>query len=232
MIIYVTQKQSTDKHGQSLDVLETRYNDYFQQNSFFPPDALFLPVSNALEQVVKLIDSIKPDCIIFTGGNNVKPVSLAEQESVGDFCPKRDEVEQYLIQYADRNNIPKLAICRGFQFLNVYYGGKLSYFLPEHAMQRRHQCEFENQELMVNSYHQHGIYPAQLSNKLKAIALSVEQHPVVEAYINVAKDISPTLGVQWHPERDDIQPDLFKMIWEKLINESGHFSCWHGQAAR
>lgn len=229
MIIYITQKQIQDKHGQSLDALESKYIDYFLKQKLFPENAVFVPVPNLLSHAIQLIESIKPQYIIFTGGNNVKPP--VANDLVDDLCPTRDEVEQFLIHFADSNQIPKLAICRGFQFLNVYYGGKLHYFLPEHASLRKHMCIYKNEAFMVNSYHQHGIYSSQLSQKLIRIAQTNDIEPIVEAYTNKSHDISPTLGVQWHPERDDIKPDLFKMIWEKFVNESSHFSRGHGQAA-
>ncbi len=229
MIIYITQKQLQDKHSQSLDALESKYIDYFLTQKIFPENAIFVPVPNSLSHVMKLSQTLSPQWIIFTGGNNVTPVT--PNELVDDLCPKRDEVEAFLISFADNNHIPKLAICRGFQFLNIYYGGELHYFLPEHGA-RKHMCSYENETLMVNSYHQHGIYPSQLSTKLIGIAETFDKDPIVEAYINRSNDISPTLGVQWHPERDEIKPDLFKMIWEKFVNESSHFSRGHGQAAR
>ncbi|MCS5712322.1 gamma-glutamyl-gamma-aminobutyrate hydrolase family protein [Candidatus Berkiella aquae] len=226
MIIYITQKKLKDKHGQSLDVLENAYIQYYLANHMFAENAVFIPVTNHLQQTMRLTQTMKPDWIIFTGGNNVTPDTNSEKALVDDLCPDRDEVERYLIQYADMHHIPKLAICRGFQFLNVIYGGQLSYFLTAHGELRKHPCVFEEQEYLINSYHQHGIKVSQLSAQLKPIVLADDN--VVEAYVNVSDKLSPTLGVQWHPERDAIKPDLFKMIWEKFVNESTHFSRRHG----
>lgn len=228
MIIYITQKQLIDKHGQPLDALESKYIDYFLAHKIFPENAVFVPVANSPKHIAKLTETIVPQWVIFTGGNNVKPENVELTETVDDLCPLRDEVERYLINYADNNNIPKLAICRGFQYLNVHYGGGLSYFLPGHSALRQHRCLYEHAGHRVNSYHQHGIYLRQLSAKLKMIACSDEENQVVEAYTNASDDISPTLGVQWHPERDDLKPDLFKMIWEKFLNESSYFSRRNG----
>jgi gamma-glutamyl-gamma-aminobutyrate hydrolase PuuD len=95
MIIFITQKQMIDKHHQTIDALETNYIDYFQETNIFPNEALFIPIVNNLTQIKILVQKIKPDIIIFTGGNDVKP---KDNNSIdGDFVPRRDEVENFLI---------------------------------------------------------------------------------------------------------------------------------------
>lgn len=211
---------SHDKHQQPIDVLESGYISYFLRHNMFPNDSVFIPVVNQTSLVQLMLNKVRPDFIVFTGGNNVKPTDKTLAEKVGDFCEARDIVETLLAQYADSNNIPKLAICRGCQFLNVYYGGSLTYYLSEHSI-GKHIVRWDNAECSVNSYHQHGIEAANLASLFEPIVMS-DDNRIVEAYRNRSKDISPTLGIQWHPERDDIIPDLFLKIGKPFINESCH----------
>lgn len=219
MIIFITLKVLRDQYGQMLDGLEKGYIEYFQKEKIFPPNAIFILVPNNLEQVEYLSQKLKPACIIFTGGNNVK-TNDSLNLNIDDVFPERDAVESFLIDYADQNNIFKLAICRGLQFLNLYYGGNIQYFLKNHLTAKDHLCIYEKQEYWVNSYHNHGIYLNDLAINLKPIVFS-KNDKTVEAVINSRK-ISPTLGVQWHPERKAFPVDLFKIIWAKYFYESSY----------
>lgn len=212
MIIYITQKQIKDKHGAQCDSLEAAYIKYFESKKLFGHDAIYLPVANNIFAVKALLNHQKPDLIILSGGNNVMPSDTALHEQVADFCIERDEVEKLLVEYADIHQVPKIAICRGFQYLNKLYGGEITYFLSEHQ-ERKHPCLYENQEYTVNSYHQHGILSHQLSSLLKPIAFTKDQH-LIEGYVHHSTNISPTLGVQWHPERDNEGESLFEILWD------------------
>jgi len=220
MIIFITQKIIHDKHQQVLDGLEQQYISYLK--SLLPKTAIFIPIINDVTHVRRLADMIKPDLLIITGGNDVQPIR-EEDNYTYDICPNRDEVERYLIDYADENNIYKLGICRGFQFLNVHYGGRLSYQLNTHPPGMDHVCLYENNEYNVNSYHRQGVHKDDIASCLKPIAFS-ERDYLVEAYIDQTDMISPTLAVQWHPERKQSSVDLFKILWSQFYNESNH-SC-------
>ena len=59
------------------------------------------------------IELINPSGIVLSGGNDI-----------GEF-PERDKTEFFLIDYAVKNKIPLLGICRGFQMLAKWDGGNL-----------------------------------------------------------------------------------------------------------
>ncbi len=217
MVIFITLKILKDQHNQMLDGLEQAYIEYFQREKIFPSNAIFIPVPNNLEHTKYLMQHMTPSCIIFTGGNNVQTDGNL---NIDDIFPERDAVEGFLVEHADQNSIFKLAICRGLQFLNLYYGGKIQYFLKNHPTVEDHLCIYEKNEYWVNSYHNHGIPLTDLAKNLKPIVFSKEDK-IVEAVINSTK-ISPTLGVQWHPERKQFPVDLFKIIWDKYFYESNY----------
>jgi gamma-glutamyl-gamma-aminobutyrate hydrolase PuuD len=99
--------------------------------------------------------------------------------------------------------------------INHYYGGTLEYYIKNHPI-GSHLVVYQDQDYMVNSYHHDGITKEGLSSQLKAIVYS-KQDQLVEGYVNRADNISTTLGVQWHPERDQFPIDLFKILWKKIL---------------
>lgn len=146
----------------------------------------------------------------------------------------RDATTLPLIREAIRRGIPLLAICRGFQEVNVALGGSLHQAvhhvagMADHREQKSHTLEQQYApshrvlldpggrmaqilgvaEIMVNSLHGQGI------NRL-APSLAVEARAddgLVEAY-RVADAIGFTLAVQWHPEwRFAENPDSMKLF--------------------
>jgi len=149
--------------------------------------------------------------------------------------PARDATTLPLIRAAIQRGIPLLAICRGFQEVNVALGGTLHQAVHDVAGMNDHREQktrtLEQQyapshrvllepsgrmaqildgvsEIMVNSLHGQGI------NRL-APSLAVEARAddgLVEAY-RVADAIGFTLAVQWHPEwRFAENPDSVKLF--------------------
>ncbi|MYN26427.1 gamma-glutamyl-gamma-aminobutyrate hydrolase family protein [Duganella levis] len=147
----------------------------------------------------------------------------------------RDATTLPLIRAAIKRGIPLLAICRGFQEVNVALGGSLHqavHAVPGMADHRERKDDTLDQqyapshrvlldpggrmaqilngasEIMVNSLHGQGI------NQL-ASGLAVEAHAddgLVEAY-RVADAKGFTLAVQWHPEwRFSDNPDSVKLF--------------------
>jgi putative glutamine amidotransferase len=147
----------------------------------------------------------------------------------------RDATTLPLIRAAIKRGIPLLAICRGFQEVNVALGGSLHqavHAMPGMADHRERKDDTLDQqyapshrvlldpggrmvqilngagEIMVNSLHGQGI------NQL-APGLAVEAHAddgLVEAY-RVADAKGFTLAVQWHPEwRFSDNPDSVKLF--------------------
>ena len=164
------------------------------------------------------------DGIMLTGSaSNVHP-SYYSQDVLDPSLPQdpaRDETTLPLIRAAVARGIPIIAICRGFQEMNVALGGSLHQAVqavpghfdhrekPELGMDEQYGDAHKIRiieggmlhgilgasEIPVNSLHGQGVN--ELAPGLKAEALA--EDGLVEAF---SVSISPgfTLAVQWHPE--------------------------------
>jgi len=76
-----------------------------------------------VEEVVGHLDGL-----IISGGADVEPARYGAEpeENLGTTEPERDEWELALLAAARRREVPVLAICRGFQLVNVHFGGTLN----------------------------------------------------------------------------------------------------------
>jgi putative glutamine amidotransferase len=91
--------------------------------------ALLVPPST--EGVAETIAAL--DGLIFSGGIDIDPAQYGHERhpSTDPAQVHRDEGELALLAAALEADLPTLAICRGFQLLNVLRGGDLIQHLPE-----------------------------------------------------------------------------------------------------
>jgi putative glutamine amidotransferase len=157
------------------------------------------------------------DGFLLTGGGDVAPSLYAGKpsERVYGVDDKRDSYELALVDYAVRNDVPLLAICRGIQILNVALGGTLVVDIPtdlegalrhldlEHWTGTAHVVSIApgsavskhvGEELEVNSMHHQGV--ATPGDGLEAVAWAPDG--MVEAVERPDKRF--IVGIQWHPE--------------------------------
>jgi putative glutamine amidotransferase len=184
---------------------------------------LVLPALGAATDLESVLATA--DGIMLTGSpSNLSPAlygeALLDAASPGDAA--RDATTLPLIRAALKRGIPLLAICRGFQEVNVALGGSLHQAVHLVAGMADHrenlQQPLEQQyapahrvllepagtlaamlgghaEIMVNSLHGQGI--ARLANGLVVEARADDG--LVEAY-SVQDAPGFTLALQWHPE--------------------------------
>ncbi len=182
---------------------------------------LLIPAIEAklpVQQVLKTLDGI-----LFTGSpSNIEPHHYGASPITGDFNDQaRDATSLPLIRAAIEQGVPILGICRGFQEMNVAFGGSLWQKVHEQAdmMDHReqgddtdsrysriaHPVHFTSGGLLeqiagqesaeVNSLHHQGI--RELAPNLIAEAKAPDG--LVEAF-RVANSPAFSLAVQWHPE--------------------------------
>ncbi|MDE1180385.1 gamma-glutamyl-gamma-aminobutyrate hydrolase family protein [Paraburkholderia sp.] len=164
------------------------------------------------------------DGLLFTGSySNVEPHRYGGAASAPGTLhdPYRDATTLPLMRAAIERGVPMLAICRGFQEMNVVFGGTLHQavhdvegyadhrenkvdpidvqYAPAHALRIErdgvlHRCSGVL-EAMVNSLHGQGI--DRLGDGLQIEARAPDG--LIEA-ISVKGGRSFALGLQWHPE--------------------------------
>ena len=82
------------------------------------------------------------DGVLLAGGTDIAP-SLYNQprdEKTEDPDDERDGLERILLAGAFEADIPVLAICRGLQFFNVYFGGTLHQHIEGHTQPGVHDA--------------------------------------------------------------------------------------------
>jgi putative glutamine amidotransferase len=181
-----------------------------------------IPALGGEFDVTPIVERI--DGLLLTGSpSNVEPRFYKGEPSRDGTLhdPERDHAAFALIPVAVRSGLPLLAICRGFQEMNVAFGGTLHQVVHEVPGIGRHM-EDESRPLQeqyapahtvrftaggllerltgrrsdtVNSVHHQGV--AELGENLDVEA--VAEDGLVEAFV-VRDAPGFTLGVQWHPE--------------------------------
>ena len=94
------------------------------------------PSADGVAETLEVLDGI-----IFSGGADIGPVEYGADAHPETDEPHsaRDAGELALLSAALERDIPTLAICRGFQLLNVVRGGDLVQHLPESLGHERHR---------------------------------------------------------------------------------------------
>jgi putative glutamine amidotransferase len=180
------------------------------------------------------------DGVVATGSrSNVHPTLYGAQESerAEPYDSARDATTLPLIRAAIAQGVPLLAICRGFQELNVALGGTLDIeiqempgrmdhrggpsnapqderFAPRHPVliQAEGNCLgriLGAEEIAVNSVHRQAV--GRLSDRLQVEATAPDG-TIEAASVRGAKGF--TLGMQWHPEYWARSDDPSRRIFE------------------
>jgi len=215
MLIAISQRNDKNKHGDRIDNLENNYINYFERFGI-----KLLPIPNTTKDVSYYFENFPVSAIILTGGNDVNPELYGEKPDEGLAVSKeRDNTERRMLEIAVNKKLPVFGFCRGMQFINVFFKGKLINDIKDHVGANHvaitHTIKIINEEakkvlgdeIGVNSYHNQGITPDTLSPELTAFATADD---VVEGFYHPSL---PIAGVEWHPERKS--PD--EAANEKLV---------------
>jgi len=204
-----------------MDTLENNYINYFEKFGI-----KLIPISNSTKNINSYFEKFPISGIILSGGNDINPElynkKINESEKKKLFISnERDETEKELLRIAIKKKIPVLGICRGMQFINVFFKGKLINIKEENQSEIGHLAtehtikiinnkakKLLNNESRINSYHGYGINKKTLSSELEIFAQTDDA--LIEGLYH---PLFPIVGIQWHPERKS--PD--ERINNKLI---------------
>jgi len=208
-------KERKSYNAKTLSYVENETVDYVASSGCTP---IIIP-DLAEEYLYPYLQEL--DGIILHGGADVAPESYSEKpigEWLGDKL--RDDYELRIIDFAFKNQIPVLGICRGCQILNVYFGGTLYQDIPTqvnggviHSDNDKfdlnyHKIAFTGENLLqriyinkpaqyVNSIHHQAV--KDLGKDLEALCISPDDG-IIEAYRYKGINKGFYLGIQWHPE--------------------------------
>lgn len=161
--------------------------------------------------------------LVITGNKYDVPPHLYGQdthkETLLDESTERLDFEKTLIHHAYTHSLPLLAICGGFQLLNVLFGGTLIQHLPDHndgSINHRQQAGTYHEP-----HHSVKITPGSLLHRIggrTGAAVNSDHHQAVDKLgkgftVNatasdgtiegIEHSLHPfLLGLQWHPEYD------------------------------
>jgi len=152
------------------------------------------------------------DALCLGGGEDMEPsrygAAIDPMTEAAD--PRRDALELSLVATAHERDLPILGICRGFQVINVAYGGSLVQHVEGHREKNgpilKHiavatpgsklaeACGTE--PFSVNARHHQAV-------DAKALAPGLVPTARIDGFIEAFEDPSRRwlVAVQWHPER-------------------------------
>ena len=178
------------------------------------------PDDDGVDEVLDALDGL-----IFSGGNDLEPEGYgadAHPATVGT-NPERDRGELALLKAALDRDLPVLAICRGFQVLNVARGGDIVQHLPEvvgheehrgvvgefseHAVRVDPSSRIREVDGAVKSHHHQAL--GRVGAGLREVAWA--EDGTVEGLEDPDKPF--VVGVLWHPEAGEDQR-LFEQLVE------------------
>lgn len=152
------------------------------------------------------------DGLFLTGGPDVSPELYGETDrgKCYGIDSWRDEIEYAMIKAFVDARKPIFCVCRGFQTINVYFGGSLIQDIPDqlgfdHPNAVCHDAVSDapdslirksfGEKFTINSYHHQAL--AKIAPGFVVTATACDGK-IVEA---IEHESLPIVGVQWHPER-------------------------------
>lgn len=211
---------------------------------------LLLPVSPEMLDLPTLLATV--DGVMLPGSpSNVAAERYRAEPLPGDTLTDeyRDATVFSLLPQVIKRGIPLLAICRGFQELNVFFGGTLHRAVHERAgaldhregdhdrplacwYEDRHRVELtpdgllaslvDEKQVYVNSLHHQGVERLGAGLRIEALA----PDGLVEAFSAPAAS-GLVLGLQWHPEMSLGHSPLAQQIFSRFGD-----ACRHHQHSR
>lgn len=204
--IVAVSTRSTPASYETRDGLSQDWHSFFKN---VLPDFAWVMLANSPDNIKLLCEQDIFSGIILSGG-----------DTIGEY-PERDLSESILLDYAVKNSLPVIGICRGAQMINWYFGGQMATVNAKMHVAKRHQIKYVSsqysQEIAqeVNSYHNFGINPSLLAAPLVPFAVA-EKDNSVEGFYHCAL---PVYGIMWHPEREKDITQFDRTFFQKILGK-------------
>lgn len=163
--------------------------------------------------------------LILPGGGDISPAFFGEHNNGSKNIDTELDILQFqALDYAVKQGLPILGICKGMQVINVSFGGTLTQNLPTAAIHQyigkdqyhhttimKGSCLYQlyGSEAVVNSAHHQGV------RRIGKGLLPIQWCPVDNCVEAIVHETLPILGLQWHPER--LSPDRTNLSGEKIL---------------
>lgn len=182
------------------------------------------------------------DAILVPGGGDVDPDFYHEtpHPKLGNVDEALDQLEFKVLKAAEDRRLPALAICRGMQVLNVFYGGTLIQDIPSevhgtNTVLHRYPKDtserpehpvtiakdslvfqlFGSERFVVNTYHHQAV-----EHLGKGLVVTARADDGVVEAIELPGDRF-VLGLQCHPEKVRCEDARFDAPFRRLVKEAG-----------
>jgi putative glutamine amidotransferase len=212
-----------------------RYFEALRQAGAMP-----LPIDAASDEETRRAAFESMDGLLLAGGLDLDPaLYAAEPAPETEVDAPRDALELAAWQAARERGIPVLGICRGFQAVNVFSGGRLVQHLEHHqhsggaAEPVTHPMRLQpgsrlarilrpsdpvSAVLRVNSYHHQGVRPRDVAPSLLIAGTSSGPDGELVEAVESADPDRFVVGVQCHPERTESTPPEFERLWSVFVD--------------
>tara|TARA_B100001939_G_scaffold345043_1_gene360776 strand:+ start:955 stop:1569 length:615 start_codon:yes stop_codon:yes gene_type:complete len=180
------------KNDEVFSSVDSNWYEYFK-------DYQIIPVPNNINFFKNYLSITEVSLIVLSGGGDIKLNKLSK----GPFDMQRELVEEFLIEYATKKNIPLLGICRGMQKILTITNKNLEFVVNKVKIKNEYQLKgFDNNKyipkgtrLCFNNYSIKNSSEIEKSWKI----LNTDQNDNVLSVLNKKNNI---LCLMWHPERE------------------------------
>lgn len=232
LIGITTHRRDSDEGKRDVFGLMTTYADAVRHNGGLP---VMVPLGLDESELADLFARL--DGFVFSGGGDIKPerFGAAIHATMYGIDDDRDRVEFTLVRWAIKEEKPFLGICRGTQVMNVALGGTLfgdiaseapgaqkhNYFPGYPRTHIAHPVSVSEDTLLAralgtpivntNSLHHQSV--KEVAPGLEVVAQAPDG--IIEAVELPGHPFA--LGVQWHPECLQHQPEM-RQLFQALVH--------------
>jgi putative glutamine amidotransferase len=168
------------------------------------------------------------DGVLLPGGGDLSPAVYGHEimsEDVYDVDDEQDAFDLAVARWALQAGVPLLAVCRGWQVVNVALGGDLEQHMTEPHRHVVHRVEVDpgtmleelvGPSILASCYHHQRVH--RLGAGLSAVARGADG--TVEA-ATLPGGAGWFLGVQWHPEDTAAEDPAQLALVRALVKAAG-----------